>query len=92
MSKPRFAHPAARDESPDQFMGAPPRSSELARQLRRIREEYRDVPHLRLTPSGVQRVFGLPPLRCVEILEALLEENFLCRTRDGLFRRSDKRN
>ena len=73
-------------------MGASPGSSELARQLRRIREEYEDVPHLRLTPSGVQRVFGLPPLRCVEILEALLEENFLCRTRDGMFVRSAKRN
>jgi hypothetical protein len=68
------------------------RSSELERQLRRVREEYRDAPYLRLTPSGVQRLFGLQPLRCVEILEALLEENFLWRTSDGLFVRLNKRS
>jgi hypothetical protein len=65
-----------------------PRSSERERQLRRVREEYRNAPYLRLTPSGVQRLFGLQPLPCGEILEALLEENFLCRTKDGLFVRS----
>jgi hypothetical protein len=73
-------------------MGASPRSSRLERQLRRVREEYRELPDLRLTPSGVQRLFGLQPTPCVEILEALVEENFLCRTSDGLFVRSDRRN
>jgi hypothetical protein len=64
------------------------RAAELERQLRRVREEYLDVPNLRLTPSGVQRIFGLQPLLCMEILEALVGENFLKRTSDGLFVRS----
>jgi hypothetical protein len=65
-----------------------PRSSELEKPLRRVREEYLDAPNLRLTPSGAQRVFGLQPLPCMEILEALLVENFLRRTSDGLFVRA----
>jgi hypothetical protein len=69
-------------------MSISPRSSELRNQLRRVREEYLDAPNLRLTPSGAQRAFGLQPLPCMEILEALLGENFLRRTSDGLFVRS----
>jgi len=65
-----------------------PRASELEQQLRRVREEYLDFPHLRLTPSGAQRLFGLQPLPCMEILEALMGENFLKGTSDGLFVRS----
>jgi hypothetical protein len=66
-------------------MGTSPRSSELEKQLRRVREEYLNAPNLRLMPAGAQRVFGLQPVRCMEILEALLGENFLRRTSDGLF-------
>ena len=57
-------------------------------QLLLVREEYLDTPNLRLTPSGAQRLFGLQPLPCMEILEALVGENFLKRTSDGLFVRS----
>ena len=57
-------------------------------QLRLVREEYLDTPNLRLTPSGAQRLFGLQPFPCMEILEALLGEDFLRRTSDGLFERS----
>jgi hypothetical protein len=60
--------------------------------LHRVRQEYLDKPNLRLTPSGAQRFFGLQPLPCMAILEALLEENFLCRTGDGLLVRSCKRD
>jgi hypothetical protein len=68
------------------------RSSELEQQLQHVRQEYLDTPNLRLTPSGAQRFFGLQPLPCMEILETLLEENFLWRTGDGLFVRSSKRD
>jgi hypothetical protein len=68
--------------------GTSPRASELEQQLRRVRQEYLDVPNLRLTPSGAQRLFALQPLRCMEILEALMGENFLKRTSDGLCARS----
>ena len=69
-------------------MGTSPRSSEFEDQLRRVRQEYRDTPNLQLSPSGLQRLFGLQPVECGEILEAMLGEDFLRRTSDGLFVRS----
>jgi hypothetical protein len=66
-------------------------SSELEEQLQQVRQQYLDTPNLRLTPSGAQRFFGLQPVPCMVILAALLGENFLCRTSDGLFVRSCKR-
>ena len=68
------------------------RSPAFEEQLQQVRQEYLDTPNLRLTPSGAQRFFGLQPYPCMEILEALLAENFLCRTGDGLFVRSSKRD
>jgi hypothetical protein len=53
--------------------------------LRRVRGEYREMPGLRLTPSQAQRFFGLAPLTCAAMLEALEQERFLFRTSDGLF-------
>ena len=46
------------------------------------------MPSLRLTPSQAQRLFGLEPSTCVAILETLLNEHFLFRTKDGLFQTS----
>ena len=56
--------------------------------LQRVREEYRDAPSLRLTPSQAQRLFRVEPVMCVAMLEALLKENFLFRSSDGLFAQS----
>ena len=69
-------------------MGTSPRSPEFEDQLRRVRQEYLDTPNLQLSPSGLQRLFELRPVECVEILEAMLGEDFLRRTSDGLFVRS----
>ena len=69
-------------------MSTSPRSSELNDQLQRVRQEYLDTPNLQLSPSGLQRSFGLRPVQCVAILEAMLGEDFLRRTSDGLFVRS----
>ena len=69
-------------------MGTSPRSSEFEVQLRRVRQEYLDTLNLQLSPSGLQRLFGLRPVQCAEILEAMLGEDFLRRTSDGLFVRS----
>jgi hypothetical protein len=69
-------------------MGTSPRSSEFQDQLRRVRQEYLDTPNLQLSPSGLQRLFGLRPAQCAEILEAMLGEDFLRRTSDGLFVRA----
>jgi hypothetical protein len=68
--------------------GTSPANFELDDLLRRVREAYLDAPSLRLSPSGLQRMFRLGPVRCVEILEALVRENFLRRTSDGQFVRS----
>src|SRR5258707_1376832 len=62
-------------------MGTFPRSPEFEDQLRRVRQEYLDTPNLQLSPSGLQRLFGLRPVQCVEILEAMLGEDFLRRLR-----------
>jgi hypothetical protein len=59
--------------------------------LRRVREEYREMPSLRLTALQAQRLFGLEPLACAAILGALIQERFLSRTRGGLFVRGELR-
>ena len=56
--------------------------------LQRIREEYREMPSLRLTPSQATRMFGLDPPVCAAMLDALVNEHFLSRTANGLFVRS----
>jgi hypothetical protein len=53
--------------------------------LQRVRAEYQEMSSLRLTPSQAQRLFGLEPLMCSAVLEALLHEHFLTRTSAGLF-------
>jgi hypothetical protein len=62
--------------------------SPLDDHLQRVRDAFRDRPSLSLTPSQAQRMFGLEPRMCVAVLETLLNEAFLVRTRDGLFVRS----
>lgn len=69
-------------------MSASPRSAPLAELLQRVREEYREMPSLRLTPSQATRLFGLEPPVCAAMLDALVSEHFLSRTGDGLFVRS----
>ena len=69
-------------------MSIPPRSFSLTELTQRIREEYREMPSLRLTPSQAQRLFGLEPSVCATILAALVEEKFLSRRIDGQFVRS----
>jgi len=74
---------------------SPPRlsasSSPIETLLHRVREEYREMPSLRLTALQAQRLFGLEPLACAAILGALTKEKFLSRTRGGLFVRGELR-
>ena len=65
-----------------------PRSPAFEDLLHRVRAEYGEAPNLRLTPSQIQRLFGLDPPGCVAVLDALVNEGFLSRTHDGLFVRS----
>jgi hypothetical protein len=69
-------------------MRASPHSDPLVELLQRVREEYREMPNLRLTPSQATRLFGVEPSECAALLDALVNEHFLIRTADGLFVRS----
>jgi hypothetical protein len=55
----------------------------------RIRGEYQEMPGLSLTEPQGQRLWGLTPSACREILEALRASGFLRRTYQGQYVRSD---
>ena len=46
------------------------------------------MPGLKLTKPRATRFFGVAPSVCAAMLRALVMENFLSRTEDGLFVRS----
>ena len=46
--------------------------------LRRVRGEFLEMPGLRLTSAQAQRLFGLDPVTCGQLLQVLVEERFLC--------------
>jgi hypothetical protein len=56
--------------------------------LQRVREQYREMPELKLTKPQATRLFGVAPSVCDTVLSALVMENFLSRTAEGLFVRS----
>ena len=53
--------------------------------LTRARAEYLEMPGLRLTCAQAQRLWGLDPRTCDELLTTLTSARFLARTRDGSF-------
>jgi len=59
--------------------------------LRRVRAEYLEMPGLRLTRAQAQRLWGLDPRTCEQLLFALTESRFLAQTRDGSFVLSSSR-
>ena len=65
-----------------------PRSAPLAALLQRVREQYQEMPGLRLTKPQATRLFGVAPSVCASMLRALVTENFLSRTGEGVFVRS----
>jgi hypothetical protein len=65
-----------------------PRSAPLAALLQQVREQYREMPGLKLTKPQATQLFGVAPSVCAAMLRALVMENFLSRTEDGLFVRS----
>ena len=60
-------------------------SAPLAILLERVREHYRDMPGLTLTKPEATRLFGVAPSVCAAMLRALVMEDFLSRSGDGLF-------
>jgi hypothetical protein len=57
--------------------------------LYRIQGEFLEMPGLKLTRAQARRLWGIDEMTCDTLLEVLVESNFLARTRDGSFVRSE---
>jgi hypothetical protein len=57
--------------------------------LQLIRAEYLEIPGLSLTESQVQRLWGLDRVTSETLLAALVDVNFLRRTRQNAYVRAD---
>ena len=57
--------------------------------VRRIRGEFLEMPGLRLTPEQARRLWRLDQTACDAVLGALVDAQFLAKTRDGAFVRQD---
>ena len=55
--------------------------------LRRVQGEFLEMPGLRLTEAQARRLWGLDAASCGALLGALVDAQFLFRTRDGAFMR-----
>ena len=58
--------------------------------LRRVKGEFLEMPGLRLTEPQARRLWGLDDRSCAALLSALVDANFLFRTRDGAFMRVEQ--
>jgi hypothetical protein len=58
--------------------------------LRRVQGEFLEMPGLRLTEAQARRLWGLDAASCATLLGALVDANFLFRTRDGAFMRVER--
>ena len=54
----------------------------------RIRSEYLEMPGLRLTVEQAQRLCGVERTLCKSVLDALVEEKFLCVKVNGAYARA----
>jgi hypothetical protein len=65
----------------------PERTADIDEVLRRVQGEFLEMPGLRLTRPQAQKLWGLDQALCEALLGALIDANFLFRTRDGAFMR-----
>lgn len=72
-----------------QAVSEPGRNEVIANWLQLIRAEYLEVPGLRLTRKEAERLWGLDPLVCESLLTALVDANFLKRTRRDEYVRAE---
>jgi len=61
---------------------------ELETIVYRIREEFREMPGLRLTPAQATRLWGLEHDACREVIDSLVAADFLRWTSSGAVTRS----
>jgi len=57
--------------------------------VRRVREEFREMPGLRLTPAQATRLWGLESEVCDRVIDALVASAFLRWTATGVVTRAD---
>ena len=62
---------------------------ELDRIVYRIREEFREMPGLRLTPAQATRLWGMEQDTCRAVIDQLVEASFLRWTATGAVTRAD---
>jgi hypothetical protein len=55
--------------------------------VRRVREEFREMPGLRLTPAQATRLWGLERETCRQVIDALVASSFLRWTSSGVVTR-----
>lgn len=55
--------------------------------LRRVRNDFLEMPGLQLTPAQGARLWALDPEFCRDVLDALVATRFLTRTGGSLFAR-----
>lgn len=55
--------------------------------LERLRAEFLEMPGLRLTADQVHRLCGVERKTCRAVLDALVDERFLCAKADGTYAR-----
>ena len=56
--------------------------------LERIRAEYLEMPGMRLTPEQVEKLSGVDRSICRQVLDALVNAQFLCLGIDGRYTRA----
>jgi hypothetical protein len=57
--------------------------------VRRVRNEFLEMPGLRLTPAQATRLWGVPHDTCREVIDRLVASAFLRWTTGGLVTRMD---
>ena len=57
---------------------------------RRVREEFREMPGLRLTPAQATRLWGLEQETCNRVIELLVAAAFLRWTTTGTVTRAER--
>ena len=62
---------------------------ELDSIIRRVRDEFHEMPGLRLTPAQATRLWGLEQATCRAVIEALVASAFLRWTAAGAITRAD---
>jgi len=69
---------------------APERIRSIDEVIRRVQGEFLEMPGLRLTEPQARRLWGLDAVSCSALLDALIDAEFLFRTRDGAFMRVER--